>query len=87
MVSPASLLRHAEKFGVDGCTDTAVECGYGVEELAALIEELDKIEAAHLKKRVRFYSETKRRLSYEERARRLLGIEDDTCSTGDDSGA
>lgn len=71
------LVKHAEKYGIDGITDTAIEAGYGVEELAKLIERMDAVETALLKKISRYNTPKRHRLTYEERAKRLLGIEDE----------
>lgn len=38
--------RHAEKFGVAGVLDTAIDVGYGREQLIDLLPALDAIEAA-----------------------------------------
>lgn len=42
------LLRHAEKFGVDGILDMAIDMGYEADYIAELLVRLDDIHAKQL---------------------------------------
>ncbi len=71
----AELVRHAERFGVECVAETAAEF-MGVESLTALIVALDRIAGVEDAKRE--YSRLpRRRVSAEDRAKKLLGIEDE----------
>lgn len=74
-VTAAALLRHAERFGLDGVTDAALDLGYSEDQLTELIEGLDKIEKK-LADRRKYQAAPKRRLSARTRARKLLGVEE-----------
>ncbi len=66
------LIKHAERFGVDQIAETAVECGYGLEELIALIERLDMIDATRKVKDGKRFSSGGKRSTAEKRAKKLL---------------
>lgn len=75
MATETVLLRHAQRFGTEGVIETAVESRFSVERLASLIEKLDAIE--YERDQRRFKTVKKHRLTYEERAKRALGISDE----------
>ncbi len=73
------LIAHAEKFGPDLVAETAAECGFGVEELAQLIERLDVIALNRYKRDHKGLSGSfkRARSTPEKRAKKLLGITDE----------
>lgn len=72
------LIRCAKRFGTDQVPETAVQAGFSVEEIARVIKACDEADIERFKKKNGFSPRKKRnRLTYEERAKRLLGIEDE----------
>lgn len=70
----ADLKAHAKRYGSDGVIETAVELGFGVEEVANLIAACDEADYALAVKAKRFPTKKRHRLTFEERAKRALGI-------------
>lgn len=70
-------VKHAQHFGVEGVMETARDEGLTLTELEQLLVEVDKAEIDHLKRTRRFVSNPKRKLTVEERVKRLCGISDD----------
>jgi hypothetical protein len=68
---------HAERFGVEGVMETARDEGLTLSELEELLEACDKIELSHARRTRRFVSAPKRKLTVEQRVKRLCGITDD----------
>ena len=71
------LCDQAKRFGPDQVAETAAQWRYSVEEVARVIEACDEAEHAIAKKKSRYATRKKHKLSYEERAKRLLGITDE----------
>lgn len=66
------LLKHAERFGTDQVAETAAECGYGLEEMIALIERLDQIDVMRAKKEGFKFGAKQKRSTPEKRAKKIL---------------
>lgn len=71
----AGLKAHANLYGSEGVVETAVDYGYDVLIVADLIEHCDKADIKIQKKRRRFTTVKKHRLSYVQRAERAMGID------------
>lgn len=66
------LCRHAKRFGSEGVMETGIEEGLTIAELCTLLEACDEADRS-----ARSYVKTKKRLTVEQRVRRLLGLEDE----------
>lgn len=73
----APLLKHAERYGVDGVMDAGIDLKLSFGELVELQTELWRIENEQLAAARRFFTPKKRKLTAEEVVRRLLGLPED----------
>lgn len=72
------LKKHASKFGSDGVIETAIEAfDLNVAQMADLIAHCDEADFQLERKKNRFATKPKHRLSYETRAKRALRIPDE----------
>lgn len=75
-------VKHAQKFGSEGVMEAARAEGLTLKELEQLLTKLDQIDLAHLRRTKRFVSAPKRKLTVEQRVKRLCGITDDETPEG-----
>jgi hypothetical protein len=72
------LVTYAKKYGTDQVAETAVECGYGLSQLTSLLIKLDAIDQGNAPR----ITQRRRKIDLhqvcEARAKKLLGIEDET---------
>lgn len=75
-VTAKGLIKHGRKFGPEGLIETYAEYHPTVDSMAKFIEEVDAI-AITWAKANRKLAPSRPRLSYETRAQRALGLEED----------
>lgn len=68
------LKKAAKRFGSDGVIETAVEYRFSVDQVADLIEFCDEADYTIAVKAKRFPTRRRHKLTFEERAKRALGI-------------
>ena len=74
-------VKHAEHFGTEGVMEAARDAGLTLKELEELLVKVDEAEIAHLKRTRRFVSAPNRKLTVEQRVKRLCGISDEPEET------
>lgn len=77
----SQLKKHARRFGTESVMDAAVEVGLTLEQLIELQKFVDEVDDEAARAR-RFHRPKKRKLTAEQRVKRLLGIEEDETNEG-----